>query len=138
MSEPQNEYENDHETDAEPTPGPWQADVDYQSNETPLIIAHTKPEGNAYIVAEVNQNGLLEGDWKANARLIAAAGTAVQEAKEMGYDAQKTVEALPTLLREIEHALEILGVPASSEARINDTRQILEDALASAEGSDHE
>lgn len=68
-------------SDTTPTPSPWQADVDHQPNETPLIIAHTKPEGNAYVVAEVNQDGLLEGNWKANARLIAAAPKLLEVAK---------------------------------------------------------
>lgn len=69
--------------DVEHTPGPWQADVDHQPNETPLIIAHTKPEGNAYVVAEVNQNGLLKGDWKVNARIIAAAPELLEAAKQL-------------------------------------------------------
>lgn len=142
MSEPQTESETEHEADAEPSPGPWQADVDHQPNETPLIIAHTKPEGNAYIVAEVNQNGLLEGDWKTNARLIAAAGTAAKEVKEMGYDPEKVVRALPKILNQIESLLQgELEHEGVIFPRITDLlrelggRPLEKDALASAEGS---
>jgi hypothetical protein len=115
---------NKSETDAEPTPGPWQADVDHQPNETPLIIAHTKPEGNAYIVAEVNQNGLLEGDWKANARLIAAAP--IMKERLLRLNTTLSWYLRPDVDR------------SPDEDNIREMFQWTEDALASAEGSGDE
>jgi hypothetical protein len=127
MSEAQERYEYDPDYDEEPTEDAWTIRQDVFSRR---YFVETADEIGTRVIADCSDED--------RARLIAAAGTAAQEAREMGYDAQKALEALPTLLRKLEHALETLGVPASSEARINDTGQILEDALASAEGSDNE
>lgn len=43
------------------------------------------------------------------AELIAAAGTAAHEAREMGYDPQTAVEMLPDLLRRLEDVVDLLG-----------------------------
>ncbi len=124
------ETQTESETDAEPTPGPWQADVSHNSQ---LIFAQTG-SGDEHVVTRVNCNALLEGDWKANAKFIAAAGTAAQEAKEMGYDPQEAVEALPQLLYVADRL--------RRESEAGDASPILcsiagdaKDALASAEGS---
>ena len=59
---------------------------------------------------------------------IAAAGTAAQEAREMGYDPVAAVKALPELLRACE----------DTEAGKPMYPRTAKDALASAEGSDNE
>jgi len=94
MSEPQ------IKTDAEPTPRTWEHDLKPMDGVDGRGIFGQDEDGNMFVIANVNvpEQGLLEGDWRANARLIAAAGTAAQQAKEMGYDPQKAVEALPELI----------------------------------------
>jgi hypothetical protein len=138
MSEPQNESE----TDAEPTPGPWRT---WQAGEDPLIneecvLAEHPDKQEPLLVAEMNRTANdhtdFPGHWKANAGLIAAAGTAAQEAKDMGYDAQKAVEALPKILEALEDTAEMMDHPhapghAARRAKVHD-------ALASAEGSGDE
>jgi hypothetical protein len=112
MSETQNEYETEQETDAGITSGPWE--VQDQPWEMDIVSGD-------YAVATVHgfaKDGTIEG----NAALIAAAGTAAQEAKEMGYDPQKAVEALPKLLEALEYAYKEQPAPT------------VEIALASAEG----
>jgi len=98
------ESKTEHKTGAEPTPGPWRT---WQAGEDPLIneecvLAEHPDKQEPLLVAEMNRTANdhtdFPGHWKANARLIAAAGTAAQEAKEMGYDPQKAVEALPKLI----------------------------------------
>lgn len=47
--------------------------------------------------------GIFRGDWRENAKLIAAAGTAAQHLREMGYDDPVAViRAVPELLRVAE------------------------------------
>jgi len=125
----------EHETDAGPTPGPWQ--LGHQRREVfgkgGYTLVHSRPTA---MLSDLSERQAKE--IKANARLIAAAGTAAHEAREMGYDPVKAVEALPELLAKIDNALETLTVPASAEARINDVGKILEDALTKAEGRTNE
>jgi len=132
MSEPQTEYE----TDAGPTPGTWEHDLKPMDGVDGRSILGKDQDGNLFVIANVNvpEQGLLEGDWRENARLIAAAGTAAQEAKEMGYDPQEAVEALPQLLYVADRL--------RRESEAGDASPILcsiagdaKDALASAEGS---
>jgi hypothetical protein len=118
MSEPQNEYETESETDTEPTPGPWEVNHD-----GPCPSVHAKDSSDSIAAVLLSADPSSDRDVEANARLIAAAGTAAQEAREMGYDAQKAVEALPELIDELEGRVGIARV-----------KEIL-DALASAEGS---
>jgi hypothetical protein len=119
MSETQNEYK----TDAEPTPGPWKIEDGHWDVEV------TKGE---YVIATAHV-AVPNGALKENARLIAAAGTAAQEAKEMGYDPQKAVEAVPDLLAVFQ------DIDRMGERLQKDTiRMMVEDALASAEGSGDE
>jgi len=87
MSETQTEYETEQETDAEPTGGPWECDLELGAGDSFVW----GPDGDA--VAILGARASVE-EKKANARLIAAAGTAAQEAKEMGCDPQKAVEAV--------------------------------------------
>jgi hypothetical protein len=166
MSETQNEYETENETDAEPTPGPWRT---WQAGEDPLIneecvLAEHPDKQEPLLVAEMNRTANdhtdFPGHWKANARLIAAAGTAAQEAKEMGYDPQKAVEALPVGLEQarcaiidlldgppgetsapavksaIKRLAFFLGEASNEEVSEIVDDKMLNDALASAEGSD--
>jgi len=88
MSEPQTEYK----TDAEPTAfasAPWEP-------EGPDQNGHAHVWGSdGDLVATVCDNPVYGETAFDRARLIAAAGTAAQEAREMGYDPVAAVEALP-------------------------------------------
>lgn len=139
MSETQNEYETEHETDTEPTPGPWkQADgsADHLHVGENAVVKELKSGGCA-IIAKCNRvfgdsnYPECEGDSRVNAALIAAAGTAAQEAKEMGYDPQKAVEATKKMLM----ALENIRHGAKPNSHLE---RLAERALASAEGSGDE
>jgi hypothetical protein len=152
MSETQNEYETEQETDAPITSGPWEAED--QPWEMDVVSGD-------YAVATVHgfaKDGTIEG----NAALIAAAGTAAQEAKEMGYDPQKAVEALPVGLEQarcaiidlldgppgetsapavksaIKRLAFFLGEASNEEVSEIVDDKMLNDALASAEGSGNE
>jgi len=132
MTEPQTEYD----TDAEPTPGPWETDVTPNGDFSADIIADRE------VVGTVNNpaGGISRGNWKANARLIAAAGTAAQEAKEMGYDPVAVVEAVPQMLAYMEDFQKALSsldrnFPGTFESELNELCSFL-NALARAEGSD--
>ena len=50
----------------------------------------------------VHGNDLPLDEQRANARLAAAAFDVAEKAKEMGYDPQKAVEALPDLLADLQ------------------------------------
>jgi len=112
-------------SNSNPTPGPWQADVSHNSQ---LIFAQTDSE-DEHVVTRVNSNALLEGDWRANARLIAAAGTAAQEVMEMGYDAVAVMENLPLYLNTLEE------VARANDLTKDQHRTLARGARASAEGS---
>jgi pyruvate/2-oxoglutarate dehydrogenase complex dihydrolipoamide acyltransferase (E2) component len=140
MSETQNEYETEPETDAEPTPGPWRLPGPEDAvvlRDFGVVLADLSDSKEAAIVAEANQafNGEteLEGHYEANARLIAAASTAAQEAREMGYDPVAAVGALPGLLAVLQ---DIDGM--IEQLRYGTIRKMVNDALASAEGSGDE
>ncbi|MCS3610939.1 hypothetical protein [Salinibacter ruber] len=124
--------ETQTETDAEPTPGTWEHDLNPLDGIDGRSIFGRDKDGNLFVIANLNvpEQGLLEGDWRENARLIAAAGTAAQEAKEMGYDPQKAVEALPGLLAVLQ---DIDGM--IEQLRYGTIRKMVNDVLASAEGS---
>jgi hypothetical protein len=153
MTEAQTEYE----TDVEPTPGPWELTRTH-SGAGEVVVG-----GSTGFVATPWRTPKGEAQMMANARLIAAAGTAAQEAKEMGYDPQKVVEALPRGLGAVRKAIIDLqeahtsGLPEdSAEAAAQAASQRLKVfmaesgadetmipgdasvALASAEGSDDE
>ena len=116
MSESQNEYE----TDAKPTPGPWEVNHD-----GPCPSVHAKDSSDSIAAVLLSANPSSDRDVEANARLIVVAGTAAQEAVEMGYDPVAAVEALPELLKACQKSVE--GMPLASQQAQN--------ALASAEGS---
>ena len=138
MSEPQTEYD----TDAEPTPGPWITGHGGNPNGKPTSTIKTHPDGghhsgnHTYHVADANM-ARPEAEKLANARLIAAAGTAAQEAKEMGYEPQKAVEALPEILAASRMAFSRLAtrLKDSDEGAVQEAIQRLQNALARAEGS---
>lgn len=94
------------DTQSDPTPGPWLTHITKQMKSTG-VTALQGPEDapdyekNVHQVAQVNRDSLLEGDWKANARLIAAAGTAAHELPS-DVDPVAAVEALPELLKLVE------------------------------------
>jgi len=159
MSETQTEYDTDQETDAEPgfASAPW----DPEPPEREDGIAHAHVWGSdGDLVATVCDNPIYGETAFDRARLIASAGSAAQEAREMGYDAQKAVEALPKGLEQARCAIiDLLDGPPGetsapavksaikrlafflSEASNEEVSEIvddkmLNDALASAEGSE--
>jgi hypothetical protein len=106
------------DTDAQPTPGPWK-------------IRHGVVFSPEHYPGDINQIASIlastpnhHDEANANARLIAAAGTAAQEAKEMGYDPQEAVRALPELLKACQKNAERMPL----------AQQDAQNALASAEG----
>jgi len=137
MSEPQTK------TDAEPTGGPWEFDLELGAGDSFVW----GPDGDA--VAIMGARASAE-EKKANARLIAAAGTAAQEAREMGYDPVAAVEMLPELLDNLGALAEINARWRNAESddpkdmpeedheetvtRMESLLQMV-NALASAEGS---
>jgi len=135
MSEPQEQYDTDT-TDAQPTPGPWRLGSDGVMQSDDDITIQTEEGWPDCTIASVNTavgdseylRDEIDGHWRANARLIAAAGTSAHEAKEMGYDPQAAVETLPKLLRACEDAAD--GKPVYSKAA--------QDALAAARGGGDE
>lgn len=138
MSESQNEYETEQETDAEPTPlasAPWEP-------ERPDESGHAHVWGSdGDLVATVCDNPVYGETAYDRARLIAAAGTAAQEAKEVGYDAVAVQKALPKILSAAEELLErveddcrVRNINPYSEPSFT----ALEYALKSAEGSSNE
>jgi hypothetical protein len=160
MSETQTESETEHKTDAEPTvfaSAPWEP-------EGPDQNGHAHVWGSdGDLVATVCDNPVYGETAYDRARLMAASGTAAQEAKEMGYDPQKTVEALPEGLEAAHKAIIDLqeahtsGPPedsaeAAAQAASHRLKVFMAEAgadesmipgdasvaLNSAEGSDHE
>jgi len=144
MSETQSD--TDQEIDAGPTPGLWRT---WQAGEDPLIneecvLAEHPDKQEPLLVAEMNRTANdhtdFPGHWKANARLIAAAGTAAQQAREMGYNPVAAVEALPNLLSAAERMLNAVqsNDPSETGAQRPDGEAVmsLQGALASAEGSE--
>lgn len=128
------------ETDAQPTPGTWEHDLKPMDGVDGRSILSKDQDGNWFVIANVNvpKQGLLKGDWRENARLIAAAGTAAQEAKEMEYDPVEVQKALPKILSAAEELLERV----EDDCRVRNINPYdepsftaLEYALASAEGS---
>jgi len=121
MSEPQTETEQG--TDAEPDfshiHAPWHLE--------PSDGLDDVPEG---YLAVINENdGLVGYAWEDDAPIIAAAGTAAQEAKEMGYDALSFILNSAHLLRELENI-------ANGDIEDGMTpAEVAQNALASAEGS---
>jgi len=138
MSEPQNEYENEHETDAGPTPGPWQI-------RHGVVFSPEHRAGMCEIATILASTPSQQDEANANACLIAAAGTAAQEAKEMGYDPQRAVEALPKILNQIESLLQgefehegVIFPRITDLLRELGGEPLEKDALASAEGNGDE
>jgi len=153
MSETQIEYETEQETGAEPTPGPWKLQKDPESLEIEVIRdseGYHAPWHIAKVYGEapsvIDGTGPLEDcATEDNARLIAAAGTAAQEAREMGYKPVATMKALPQILSQIESLLQ--GEYEHEGVIFPGTMDLLrelggspleKDALASAEGSSDE
>jgi hypothetical protein len=85
------------------------------------------PDGDSIATIESYPDPQTAND---RARLIAAAGTAAQEVKEMGYDPQKAVEVLPELLEALEFARG--GASRSGYNLPEHTKEKLRSVLASA------
>jgi len=135
MSEPQTEYETEHETDAEPgfASAPWKPEPPEREDG----IAHAHVWGSdGDLVATVCGNPVYGETAYDRARLIAAAGTAAQEVKDTGYDPIAAVEALPKLLDALEKLdtqADFLDVPRTVKKYLN---RLAGGALKSAEGSE--
>jgi len=120
MSEPQTE------TDVEPTPGPWKV-------EQGTVISQSERGHIKHIANLLASHPAAMAECDANARLIAAAGTAAQEAADMGYDPVAAVEALPELLEALE------SIAVEGKKSFPDAESMIRwtlDALDRAEGSD--
>lgn len=133
MSEPQEE----HETDTDPTPGPWTTDT----NGSPIFVRSEAEEfrGNRVVchISETVYDQRMPAE--VNARLIAAAGTAAQEAREMGYDPEAVIEALPDTLDDVRRAIldlqdaAVEGAPSNkAEAAVQGAMHRLKVILAKA------
>jgi len=142
MSEPQ----TDADADAEPTfaSAPWTARRIKPDEKIPAIGESAVWGSDGDLVAAVSVGMTGDGLESAydRARLIAAAGTAAQEAREMGYDPEKVVRALPKILNEIESLLQgefehegVIFPKITDLLRELGGRPLEKDALASAEGS---
>jgi hypothetical protein len=133
---------------AEPTPGPWEVNHD-----GPCPSVHAKDSSDSIAGVLLSADSSSDRDVEANARLIAAAGTAAQEAKEMGYDPVAAVETLPELLANLGALAEINARWRNAESddpkdmpeedheetftRMESLLQMV-NALKSAEGSEDE
>jgi len=126
------ETQQQPDTDAGPTPGPYQMIETWHGNK--MLDA----EGQIRSICKVYDTG-READSK-NVALIKAAFEAAQEAKGMGYDPVAAVEALPELLRMMENAaidLTDLRAFVARNERHNikttrSARRVLQKALAKA------
>jgi hypothetical protein len=108
MSEQQADYDFD---DTEPTPGTWRT---WQVGEAPLIneecvLAEVADKEQPLVVASLNrtanENTDFPGHWKANARLIAAAGTAASEIQE-DLNVIDLFRELPKIIRAADRAVD--------------------------------
>jgi hypothetical protein len=132
MSETQTEYDTEQETDAEPDFSHIHAPWHLESSDGLDDVS----EG---YLAVINENdGLVGYAWEDDAPIIAAAGTAAQEAREMGYDPVAVQKALPKILSAAEELLERV----EDDCRVRNINPYdepsftaLEYALKSAEGS---
>jgi hypothetical protein len=134
MSKTQTEYKTEYETDAEPTPGPVTKGVTSSpKRRIAKVLKGTNMVGEHNTHCDIHsKRHRIEGQEPvANADLIVAAFNAAQQTKEMGYNPQKAVEALPGLLAVLQ---DIDGM--IEQLRYGTIRKMVNDALASAEGND--
>jgi len=94
MSEAQERYEYDPDYDEEPTEDAWTVRQGVVSRR---YFVETVDEIGTRVIADCSDED--------RARLIAVAGTAAQEVKEMGYDPVAAVEALPKGLQAARKAI---------------------------------
>jgi len=109
MSEQQADYDTNN---TQPTPGPWrlpEAGDFLVFQNRGLIIAELDEFDEPVVVGEVNEvfnkDTDLPGHYEANARLIAAAGTAASLLPD-GWNAIDVLQALPKLLRAADMAVD--------------------------------
>jgi hypothetical protein len=121
MSEAQERYEYDPDYDEEPTEDAWTIRQDVFSRR---YFVETVDEIGTRVIADCSDED--------RARLIAAAGTAAQEAMEMGYDAVAVMENLPLYLNTLEE------VARANDLTKDQHQTLARGALASAEGSENE
>lgn len=122
MSETQEEYETKQDAFPQPLVQRYVSE-----NGTDIQLIEDRPGGKevAVVCSEY-------------ADLLGTAASAGRKAKEMGYDPQKAVEALPELisaLDKLKTQASMLDVPATVKRYVN---RVTENALASAEGAHNE
>jgi hypothetical protein len=132
MSEQQADNDTTSDTgDMEPTPGSWVRR--YPEELDPLVHAES---GEFLVMCKATDVPLEEA--VANARLIAAAGTAASELPE-GYDLVAAVEALPQLLEALK-TIESITDPEKPDDWAEDCSKygIATTALNAARGDQNE
>lgn len=129
---------------ADPTPGPWVVGDPSQGVIHPSCAREDSSLARTVAITEWSKD--REGrkhprsdEMRANAELIAAAGTAAHEAKQMGYDPQKAVEKLVALISAAEEVvknpddlapkLQLMGVldSAGSDTRCSQCFRYIDD-----------
>ena len=149
MSEPQTDYDTE---DGSETAGqydfptaPWdysRIEAESEIHDASLYEAAVWDNIGDLVAVTTTQmagNGEIEHAYD-RARLIAAAGTVAQEAKEMGYDPFVVLEALPELLGMMENAAidltDLRAFVAENELHnirmTRSARRVLQKALAKA------
>jgi len=116
MSEMQTEYESD----AGPTQGPWRAG--WFEDRLLVDVPHSE---STELIAEMC---LARDNPITNAQLIAAAGTAAQKAKLLGYHPVDAIRSMPGLIVALEEIADGHEEPQT----------VARHALKSVEGSDDE
>jgi hypothetical protein len=117
MSEQQADYDTTSDAEhMEPTPGPWEID------RSPAW--EDQITSGDYTMATVHYG--MAGKARANARLIAAAGTAASELPDE-YDPVAAVEALPKVLKALSWALDLIDMYDEHLAEIDGEDQVYTD-----------
>lgn len=110
----------------EPTLGPWEIGADNN------IQTRSRRTGNLVAIMPCYRTEEEKDEIRADALLIAAAGTAASVVKRMGYNGRAAVMALPLLLQACEAARALGTLDAShTPAEVKD---MLDNALAKARG----
>jgi len=124
MSETQNEYE----TDAEPTPGPWC--VTSQN----LYAVRLEEDTDTIVCMMVSgSNGVGDGgEMEKNAELIASAGTAAEWVRGTRFDPIAAIDAVPKMLKALRF---LKGSSAPMTSQQEEIWPLIGEALEAAKGN---